>query len=647
MTRWWLILSIGWLFSCGGPSIDLGFSRWTDRDRPEDPPPPEEPAEPTNPGGIPGTPPTPTPKGPQPDDPIQPIPDQSPTCDSLRAEGLICRESWCWLLDGRQGNTIYGGWTAAPDAIWAVGGAGTILFHDGSRWILEETGVVENLRAIHGLTRDEPWAVGENGTVLRRTNGTWTRVPGPGPFDLRKVRQTAADEVWAVGPEGAFHWKDGRWHQRSGTPLRSIWSRGRNEVWVAGRGVWRWDGEELHFVHDGDFVAGLDGQGPIISDSGKIHRWNGRAFIPWFHGHSDRSKLIDIAGPSLGDMWLLVGHPDERESGPYIFSLNHWDGSKQSALWEQWDRYDSRREGWPKYHALLHVEGDRLLMLGEDGGVFTHTSEGTEPRPRKHPHYNSLSVLGLNGIWTVHMTHPDTYETRRWDGSTGLYTEDFPGWLYRATAVSGTSLQDLWALLPGGIFSLHDATPALPGRFQAFSNLRDDELWAVGHEGHAARWKSGSWENLATGTEAAFLAAWLTASDDVWLGGDTLLHWDGQDFHVPEGIDPEAKLKIVSLAGSAPDDVWALGSPWTPGPELRHWDGKTWTSIEIPEASWCTSIWVSEDRDVFLSCSGGFYRHTLVGWRKLPVERPPSQIGGPRGLGIATVGNALLRYCRE
>lgn len=496
---------------------------------------------------------------------------------------------------------------------------------------------------------DAIWAVGDNGTVLRRTNGLWKRVEGPGTNELWKVHQTAPDEVWVLGADGAFHWKDGRWHQRSDAVLRSIWSRGPNEVWMAGSGVWRWDGKRFDYVHTGQFVGGLGGQGPILSDDGVIHRWTGNAFRSWFLSHGDLSKILDIAGPSLDDMWLLTGRPDHSYGTANTFTLSHWDGFKQTFVWNQMDRTDSHAQGWPKYHALVHVEGDRVLLFGEHGGVFTHTHEGTEPRPLKHPAYVSLAITGLKGVWTVHPTYPDTYALRRWDGSSGHFTERFPQWLYSARAVSGISSDDLWALAPEGIASLHDSTLAHGGWYQAFSNVREGELWAVGIQGHAARWKDGSWESLPTGTTAAFQTAWIAAPDDVWLGGDTLLHWDGATFHVPRGIDPESKMEIVSIAGSAPDDVWALASPWPGGgAALRRWNGIEWAVVDLPEANrWCQSIWVSEDRDVFLSCYEGFYRHTSLGWRKLPVERPPSKIAGPPGLGIAAVGNALMRFCRE
>jgi hypothetical protein len=58
-------------------------------------------------------------------------------------------------------------WGIARDAIWAVGAAGTVLRHDGTRWVRQPSGTTEDLRAVDGLDAANVWIVGDGGAILR------------------------------------------------------------------------------------------------------------------------------------------------------------------------------------------------------------------------------------------------------------------------------------------------------------------------------------------------------------------------------------------------------------------------------------------------------------------------------------------------
>jgi hypothetical protein len=58
-------------------------------------------------------------------------------------------------------------WGISRDAIWAVGLAGTVLRHDGTRWVRQDSGTTEDLRAVDGLDAANVWIVGDGGAILR------------------------------------------------------------------------------------------------------------------------------------------------------------------------------------------------------------------------------------------------------------------------------------------------------------------------------------------------------------------------------------------------------------------------------------------------------------------------------------------------
>lgn len=65
-------------------------------------------------------------------------------------------------------------------------------------------------------------------------------------------------------------------------------------------------------------------------------------------------------------------------------------------------------------------------------------------------------------------------------------------------------------------------------------------------------------------------ALWGTAFDDVWAGGDALLHFDGSGW----GMDPFPLApgeQVRALSGTSKKDVWAGGD------RLLHYDGAAWT----------------------------------------------------------------------
>ena len=61
-------------------------------------------------------------------------------------------------------------------------------------------------------------------------------------------------------------------------------------------------------------------------------------------------------------------------------------------------------------------------------------------------------------------------------------------------------------------------------------------------------------------------------------------HWDGSAWHYVATVAPPKFAYFSSVGGSRTDDLWAVGSAEnTTGTLAAHWDGTSWTEIDLPD----------------------------------------------------------------
>ncbi|MEV0255900.1 hypothetical protein AB0H82_16760 [Streptomyces sp. NPDC050732] len=106
-----------------------------------------------------------------------------------------------------------------------------------------------------------------------------------------------------------------------------------------------------------------------------------------------------------------------------------------------------------------------------------------------------------------------------------------------------------------------------------------------------ALWDGTRWGPVKDAPAGPLTDIEVIAPDDVWVlrGDGEVTHWDGSRWTVT----PMPAERVAALAGSARDDVWAVGSRTTgrgvggPGGEVRqlaamHFDGEKWTLTRTP-----------------------------------------------------------------
>jgi len=121
----------------------------------------------------------------------------------------------------------------------------------------------------------------------------------------------------------------------------------------------------------------------------------------------------------------------------------------------------------------------------------------------------------------------------------------------------------------------------------------------------------GPWRSYASPGMFGLNAVWTFAPDDVWAGGQSMLHFDGTAF--AEVTIPQAGF-VADFLGFAPNDLYAVA-----GASLLHWDGAAWSAVDFGgtiDPAGLTAIWGTSASDLWLgdSSNGRIHRWNGTTW---------------------------------
>ncbi len=208
-------------------------------------------------------------------------------------------------------------------ALVAVGDLGNVARFDGLNWQKMSSPVSGDLRSVWMLSEDEAWAVGAYATMHLR-NGTWTAVTGNAYRNLYGVFGFAANDVWAVGASGVVIRYDGiTWNVvPSGTSigLRAVWGAAHDDVWMVGEGglVLHWDGSELSkvTVDTTQTLTAIWGRSAdditVVGSRGVALHWDG---VEW--------KKLALGAAAKNVDFLAIGGPPDGSAGRAVMTGSH------------------------------------------------------------------------------------------------------------------------------------------------------------------------------------------------------------------------------------------------------------------------------------------------------------------------------------
>jgi photosystem II stability/assembly factor-like uncharacterized protein len=208
----------------------------------------------------------------------------------------------------------------------------------------------------------------------------------------------------------------------------------------------------------------------------------------------------------------------------------------------------------------------------------------------------------------------------RYDGSSWqritVGTDATLWWVFPRAAAS------VWAVGEGGTILHWDGTaldpasvppaPLTTATLYGVWGAADDDLWAVGGDpdvsGVILRRDGGGWHDVTpAASTGAYFKVWGAASDDVFICGQggVILHWDGAAL-TPQASGLDARTSLLTIAGRAPDDVYAVGG--LGNGVVLHFDGAAWSRLSDPlldAAPGLAGVSVDADGSVFVVGAGG------------------------------------------
>ena len=346
-------------------------------------------------------------------------------------------------------------------------------------------------------------------------------------------------------------------------------------------------------------------------------------------GTFDTYPICPDLVPPVSGTWQISPSPNVGGSPPL---RNELLGVAAVSAGEAWAVGWSQEPGAPPFVK-------RTLIQRSAGGAWTIV-----PSPNPAGDTNTVlygvSAAAPDDAWAVGATHDGTLPSRtlilHWDGAQwSIVPSPSPDTqLNELRAVAAISATDAWAVgwrggtqgeTPLETLILHwdgvawtqvpsPNIPAGANQLSAITALSASEVWAVGSAGGAPlamRFDGSAWSvvhvpgHLGMSTEKLNGIAG-TSPDDLWAVGDgrgffsnrtsgTIRHWNGVHWTLkvcrafspsnpPDGYEGGGPdFSFAGITARADDDVWAVGYLGS-GPTIMHWDGEAWTPVIHPRA---------------------------------------------------------------
>ncbi|HET9990197.1 MAG TPA: protein kinase [Kofleriaceae bacterium] len=359
--------------------------------------------------------------------------------------------------------------------------------------------------------------------------------------------------------------------------LNSVWGAAANDVWIVGeRGVVRhfvegvWRDIEVGSVADFYRLGGTATDDVwIVGGWGTILHWDGHAWRELPSG--THVALYGIWAVARDNAWVTG------EGGTIL----HWDG-------HAWNSQAS-----PTTAALFAVAGvaaDDVWITGYGVGLHWDGQAWTLSDLHSHELMQPIHAASTNDVWVAGFHSV----IRHWNGRE-------------------------WTMVPVPAVAVKRADELADVPFNSGAGVGEGELWLVRKHGGFLHLVGNTWTRVEQGTTNELFAMHAFASDDAWAvgAGGAVVHWDG---HAWRQIGPDRPWRSAhGLWARSPRDVWTVGKDERGHGRARHFDGREWIDLPVPDdVPELTSV--TGDRDEVVAVG---VRGTVVRWHEgsLAVER--------------------------
>jgi hypothetical protein len=463
---------------------------------------------------------------------------------------------------------------------------------------------------------------------------------------VRYDTATGSGRTWTIGDDAAF----------AATDIAAARVGG---VWLVGEDALRWfDGAVFREVIDTPNAVALLAQAPdggvwATTPTGTILHWDGSSWSRFEMAPPDAkptaTDIRAIAVDASGRPW--VGWA----SGP---TSDGWLASYDGATWTAFTEEASAPLG----------SSVRAIAPAPDGGVWVATEGGlarydgsawtdrTAGSGMEDGDWTSMAAGPDGMVWTVGQGTEDRFSVHRFDGTTGPSASVVAG-------PSGLGAGDVSVVLPveagtylgtsTTIYRLADGRweqawsapagdpgPRIEPDWRPLLAVSRDELWAIGRDGGAWRFRDSAWtlESIDPARPGGRVWGLALAPDGTpWAAGDDgVAYWRDERWVV---VDATTATRVaVDRDGTA----WVVDGDshiWTLRPS-----GTTWTRTSIPASprnltvgGAVTSIAV-DGQGTLWAGANGFVVDALARYADGRWETTDASDGVPDNIGVEVLG---------
>jgi hypothetical protein len=516
-----------------------------------------------------------------------------------------------WQRPLPQGNDLFRMWGFGDGSFVAVGEAGTVLHYDGTAATLVDTPTREDLHGIWASGSDDIYACGFNGTLIQFDGLKWNVVNTPTREDFYAVWASAPGDVFVAGADGGvWNLNAGTWTEYVVAPekrLHSLWGYTHTEVYAGGPmgALYRFDGSTwTRMIIFGD--PALDAEiydlwGPAPGSISLVDRWN----ILWFNGTT----------------WNGISVVQSNGLGLWGFTLNQ-QIAVSDGVSTHW--VDGQRRSYPTPTAepLFDVWGtsmSNLYAVGRSGSIAHFDGAAWEA-------LNQESLMNLHDAWVT---------------SIGAIAVGTGGTILRQNGSEWTE-ENLGATYEfAGVWE----TPGLSVAVGRYAPNNIDWRQAI-------LMNTGSgWTDVGpVGSAHRLFDVWGTSASDVYAVGwaGEILSYEGGTWSVVDAGDGDAAF-LMSVSGTSPDNVFAVGRTDDLRGLVCRFDGATWTKTTLDQVEELRGVWVESTGSAFaVGSSGTILRYSDAMWSSMqsPAALELFCVWGVSANDVYAAGweGALLHY---
>jgi hypothetical protein len=472
----------------------------------------------------------------------------------------------------------------------------------------------------------------------------WSLVPAASSNSngnaLTGIAAISSSDIWAVGsgapsrPQGCGigsgatieHWDGVRWTsisvpQPSGSPqqefsLASVAAVATNNVWAVGGVLSYYRGQSSAFS-------------PVIE------HWNGSAWST-------------VSGPSNGTVAGLTGVAATATGSPVAVGQTEAANGPATTLVEQyssgvWAVVDSPSPGTlaNELKGIAASSSTDIWAVGDSAGgtLVEHwngSAWGYYLSPNGAPAdvtLNGVAARASNDAWAVGTApgtgYNDVELIEHWNGSQWSIV---PGAARGGQAnvqlngVAALSATDAWAVgaaagpyaehWNGAQWTIVPTPTSVPGTylnqdaFLSVAAVSANDVWAVGGSPPRScggllpalieHWDGTQWSVVPNTPQGLLFGVSADSASDVWAvggygDGAFVMHYDGKVWSVVP-VDTVSKPQspvLHGVAALAHDDVWVVGSEYTPQGQrtvILHWNGTAWSQATVTGPGLVTNV---------------------------------------------------------